>query len=60
MTQRPVNPGFRIVVLISGRGTNLGAIIDAVAAGTLPVELAAVVCNEPRRARHRAGATGRT
>ena len=34
-------------MLISGRGTNLGAIIDAVAAGTLPVELAAVVCNEP-------------
>ena len=47
MTQRPVHPGFRIVVLISGRGTNLAAIIDAVAAGTLPVELAAVVCNEP-------------
>ena len=47
MTQRPVNPGFRIVVLISGRGTNLAAIIDAIAAGTLPVELAAVVCNEP-------------
>ena len=62
----PVNsefrPGFRIVVLISGRGTNLGAIIDAVAAGTLPVELAAVVSNEPgapgielaRRAGHEA------
>lgn len=47
MTPRPANPGFRIVVLISGRGTNLGAIIDAIAAGTLPVELAAVVCNEP-------------
>ena len=44
-------------MLISGRGTNLGAIIDAVAAGTLPVELAAVVCNEPRRAWHRAGTT---
>lgn len=62
MTQRPVNPGFRIVVLISGRGTNLAAIIDAVAAGTLPAELAAVVCNEPdapgvelaRRAGHEA------
>jgi len=52
MTQQgPVNskfgPGFRIVVLISGRGTNLAAIIDAVAAGMLPVELAAVVSNEP-------------
>lgn len=49
--QRPVNskfrPEFRIVVLISGRGTNLAAIIDAVAAGALPVELAAVVSNEP-------------
>ena len=51
MTRGPANsefgPGFRIVVLISGRGTNLGAIIDAIAAGTLSVELAAVVCNEP-------------
>ena len=49
-------------MLISGRGTNLGAIIDAIAGGTLPVELAAVVCNEPgargialaRRAGHEA------
>ena len=47
MTRRPVHPGLRIVVLISGRGTNLGAIIDAIAGGALPVELAAVVCNEP-------------
>lgn len=62
MTRRPVNPGLRIVVLISGRGTNLGAIIDAIAGGTLPVDLAAVVCNEPgapgielaRRAGHEA------
>ena len=53
---------LRIVVLISGRGTNLGAIIDAIAGGTLPVELAAVVCNKPgapgielaRRAGHEA------
>ena len=51
MTRSPVNAGLRIVVLISGRGTNLGAIIDAIADGTLPVELAGVVCNEP-------GATG--
>ena len=39
---------LRIVVLISGRGTNLQAIIDAIASGALPVDLRAVVCNEPR------------
>lgn len=38
---------LRIVVLISGRGTNLQAIIDAIANGALPVDLRAVVCNEP-------------
>ena len=62
MTPGPASPEPRIVVLISGRGTNLGAIIDAIAGGTLPVELAAVVCNEPsapgialaRRAGHEA------
>ena len=40
-------PRLRIVVLISGRGTNLRAIMDAVAGGSLPVDLRAVVCNEP-------------
>ena len=57
-----MTPRLRIVVLISGRGTNLGAIINAIAGGTLPVELAAVICNEPaapgielaRRAGHEA------
>lgn len=34
-----------IVVLISGSGTNLQAIIDAVVAGTLPVSIRAVVSN---------------
>ena len=38
---------LRIVVLISGRGTNLQAIMDAIAGGSLPVDLRAVVCNEP-------------
>ena len=42
-----MNPTLRVVVLISGRGTNLQAIIDAIASGALPAELAAVVCNEP-------------
>lgn len=36
-----------IVVLISGRGTNLQAIVDAIASGVLRVDLRAVVCNEP-------------
>ncbi|WP_449372030.1 phosphoribosylglycinamide formyltransferase [Arthrobacter psychrolactophilus] len=33
---------MRIVVLVSGSGSNLQAVLDAVAAGTLPVEIAAV------------------
>ena len=47
-----------IVTLISGRGTNLRAIIDAIADRTLPVDLRAVICNRAGRARHRAGAPG--
>ena len=42
-----MTPRLRIVVLISGRGTNLQAIMDAIAEGSLPVDLRAVVCNEP-------------
>ena len=38
---------LRIVVLISGRGTNLQAIVNAVVDGSLPVDLRAVICNEP-------------
>ncbi len=37
-----------VVVLISGRGSNLQAIIDAVRAGSLAVELRAVISNEPQ------------
>ncbi len=36
-----------IVVLISGSGTNLQAIIDAVASGAIPANLAAVISNIP-------------
>jgi len=36
-----------VVVLISGRGSNLQAIIDATHAGKLPIELRAVISNEP-------------
>jgi phosphoribosylglycinamide formyltransferase-1 len=36
-----------LVVLISGRGTNLQSIIDAAADGSLPVDIRAVLSNEP-------------
>ncbi|WP_038018106.1 phosphoribosylglycinamide formyltransferase [Thermithiobacillus tepidarius DSM 3134] len=38
---------MRIVALVSGRGSNLQAILDAVADGAVPAELAAVVSNVP-------------
>ena len=38
---------FRIGVLVSGGGTNLQAILDAVEAGSLPVEVAVVISNRP-------------
>ena len=36
-----------VVILISGRGSNLQAIINAVASGRLPVEIRAVISNRP-------------
>jgi phosphoribosylglycinamide formyltransferase-1 len=36
-----------IVVLVSGRGSNLQAIVDAVRDGRLPAEIRAVISNEP-------------
>lgn len=39
--------GMRIVVLVSGTGSNLQAVIDAVAAGSLPLEIAAVGADRP-------------
>ncbi len=36
-----------IVILISGRGSNMESLIDAVAAGALPVRIAAVISNRP-------------
>ena len=49
MTEGPAEtaPRLPIVVLISGRGSNLRAIIDAIASDSLPADLRAVVCNEP-------------
>jgi phosphoribosylglycinamide formyltransferase-1 len=39
-----------VVVLISGRGSNLEAILDAIADGELPVEVRAVISNRPNAA----------
>ncbi len=36
-----------VVVLISGSGSNLQALIDGVATGDLPIEIAAVISNRP-------------
>lgn len=37
----------RVVVLISGRGSNLQAILDQAGSGALPIDLAAVISNRP-------------
>lgn len=39
------DPGRRIAVLISGRGSNLQALIDAIAEGRLRAEIALVIAN---------------
>lgn len=36
-----------IVILISGRGSNMESLLNAVAAGSLPVRVAAVISNRP-------------
>ena len=38
-----------IVILISGRGSNMASLIKAVADGSLPVRIAAVLANRPCR-----------
>lgn len=40
------NPPARLVVMISGSGTNLQALIDAIADGKLPAQIVAVVSNK--------------
>jgi phosphoribosylglycinamide formyltransferase 1 len=40
------DPGRRIAVLISGRGSNLQALIDAIADGRLRAEIAVVISNQ--------------
>lgn len=49
MTSDPKHP-MPIVVLISGSGTNLQAIIDAIEAGTLTARIALVISNRPEAA----------
>ncbi len=45
---RPVSkPRLRVAVLASGSGSNLQAILDASAAGRIPVEVVAVLANVP-------------
>jgi len=39
---------LRVVVLVSGNGSNLQAILDAAASGELPVQVAAVISNRPK------------
>ena len=39
--------GFNLGVLISGRGTNLQSILDAIARGTLAASVAVVISNRP-------------
>jgi phosphoribosylglycinamide formyltransferase-1 len=52
---------LRLGVLVSGSGTNLQAILDAVAAGTLDAEVRVVISNRPTaRALDRARAAGVT
>lgn len=43
----PSTPKTRVVVLISGSGSNLQALIDGWQAGDLPIELSAVISNRP-------------
>ncbi len=37
-----------VVILISGRGSNLQAIIDATRCGQIPADIKAVICNNPK------------
>ena len=54
---------LRVVVLISGRGSNLQAIIDQTLSGELPIEICSVISNRPdaqglQRAAHAGIGTG--
>jgi phosphoribosylglycinamide formyltransferase-1 len=52
-------PTRRLGILISGRGSNLQAIVDAIGAGRLAASIAVVISNEPvAQGLHRARAAG--
>jgi len=44
----PATPALPVVILISGRGSNLQAIVDAVGRGELPIDIRAVISNRPQ------------
>lgn len=44
----PAAPVLPVVILISGRGSNLQAIVDAVGRGELPIDIRAVISNRPQ------------
>ena len=44
------HPGGRIAILISGRGSNMQAFLDAASTGELPGEIAVVLSNKPEAA----------
>ena len=44
---KPAHQSPKLVILISGGGTNLQSFIDQVTNGQLPAQIAAVICNRP-------------
>jgi len=46
----PATPSIPVVILISGRGSNLHAIIEAVSQDELPIDIRAVISNRPAAA----------
>ena len=46
-THQATTSNARVVVLISGSGSNLQALIDGWQAGDLPIDLVAVISNRP-------------
>ena len=46
----PATPPIPVVILISGRGSNLHAIIEAVRHNELPIDISAVISNRPAAA----------